>query len=72
MDMKSEYLENYQQGWALKPDEWPAPCKKCKFRTALYWLSNVKFCNYSSYTCNDRINPCDEFKEIDRQLTFDF
>lgn len=45
----------------LDPCDYPSPCRRCKFRSSLYWLLGVIFCNHSCHTCIDRKKPCDEF-----------
>ena len=55
-----EKLEPYMK--PLKDNERPEPCKKCKYRHMLRWLSGQKFCEHSSYTCTNRTKRCDEFK----------
>ncbi|MBQ9524806.1 MAG: hypothetical protein IJR69_06765 [Bacteroidaceae bacterium] len=65
-----EQLKPYMK--PLAESEYPEPCRKCKFRHLLRWLLGQKFCEHSSYTCTKRTKPCDEFEEIDRQLTFNF
>ena len=40
----------------------PDACKRCKHRNTLRMLLNVLFCEHSSYTCVNRVKPCDEFE----------